>query len=70
MKAITREENQVVEMLLADPRINVNLCSQAAGLTPLHIACATGHQGFEEIARNYFQPIKGQAGVIRVGSMR
>merc|ERR1719327_2594681 len=41
MKAITREENQVVEMLLADPRTNVNLCSQAAGLTPLHIACAT-----------------------------
>ena len=27
-------------------------------------------QGFEEIARNYFQPIKGQVGVIRVGSMR
>merc|ERR1719220_157952 len=43
MKAITREENQVVEMLLADPRTNVNLCSQAAGLTPLHIACATGN---------------------------
>ena len=29
-----------------------------------------GDQGLEETARNYFQPIKGQVGVIRVGSMR
>merc|ERR1719237_1779043 len=43
MKAITREENQVVEMLLADPRTNINQCSGRAGLTPLHIACATGN---------------------------
>merc|ERR1712083_244298 len=43
MKAITRGENQVVEMLLADPRTNINQCSGRAGLTPLHIACATGN---------------------------
>merc|ERR1719400_1553385 len=45
MKAITRGENQVVEMLLADPRTNINQCSGRAGLTPLHIACATGNLG-------------------------
>merc|ERR1719184_516876 len=43
MKAITRGENQVVEMLLADERTNINQCSGTAGLTALHIACATGN---------------------------
>merc|ERR1712083_233897 len=33
MKAITRGGNQVVEMLLADPRTNINQCSGRAGLT-------------------------------------